>query len=207
MKNIKRIGMSLAIGIGLVFSGCATRQPFNPGITMVGFHGEDAYKIPVNSSFFKLDSLKAYSAKANNMNCNEGDALWIELDFYNKHLKPFTKEHPYFQHDIFSNNPWRERFSEILKKNGTDFTTTDDALVGGAYRYYPYAYAAQKDLAGCVAPMSAREYEHETGKAMQQRQHQHDSNMQSKKDFQQALNRLNDTANSMKPINVNVYHY
>jgi len=62
----------------------------------------------------------------------------------------------------------------------------------------------KENKAGCVSPLSDREYEYYTNRESQTRQYEHAQRIQSQQNFNESLNRLNDTINTITPKTYNL---
>jgi len=69
-----------------------------------------------------------------------------------------------------------------------------------------FIYQMKKGLAGCILPISDKEYNYYVWNERQQAKFKHESNIQSQKSLDKSLDRLNDTVNSMTPKTHNINH-
>jgi len=233
MKFKLLLVFSIILGIG--FTGCSKTptpkyMPYDVNNKYIRFYEGKAYRTPYRTRGMLLaefskpiedinvtDTVEIFK-KLGNVSCNEKSLMWIESKYVDKYFNnPSEANIKIHNETIFKDSPCPipipahlydtpEKEAKLIEKCG------DGNRYGQSSNQYKIIVAMQQGFAGCVDELSDREFEYYVGKEKQEDalrkqllQLQNDRDIQSRKDLQQTLDRLNDSTNNNTPKSVFIY--
>jgi hypothetical protein len=239
MKNIINIGVLTMLGFGLSgcanqsqpFNPNIKKIIFNNGIPYNIPRATHYSIVPISKTVESL-FVNIYDINL----CHNNDLYWWKQGKKDKKMNVnksafsllyaiLTKDIKNHGNDLFKSYKYNSKVKSLPDynifissfRNINDNTTlyeiaNNKKLLDYIYRNFQVlgrADSIKSGVAGCVSPMSQQEYQYYTNKELQNRQFQHDRNIQNKKSLDRSMDRMQNQLNNMTPQqhNVDVFVY